>query len=63
MLCQYKLLRDQLDGNENTTETLSSCQKVIPRCYIIIETANKILNKHVKSVMLDFLSNCRDLCQ
>ena len=30
---------------------------------MIIETANKILNKQGKSVMLDFFANCSDLCQ
>ena len=39
---------------ENTTQNLGSCQKVIPRRYIIIETGNKIINKQGKSVMLDF---------
>ena len=33
------------EGGENTTQILSSCQKVIPRRYIIIETANRIINK------------------
>ena len=36
-------------------------------CYsiinVIIETANKIINKQDKSVMLDLFANCRDLCQ
>ena len=30
---------------------------------MIIETANKIINKQDKSVMLDFFANCSDLCQ
>ena len=30
---------------------------------MIIETANKIINKQGKSVMLDFFANCSDLCQ
>ena len=30
---------------------------------MIIETANKIINKQGKSVMLDFFANCGDLCQ
>ena len=29
---------------------------------LIIETANKIINKQGKSVMLDFFTNCSDLC-
>ena len=51
-----------MDG-ENTMQNLGSSQKVIPRRYIIIETANKIINKQGKSVMLDFFANCSDLCQ
>ena len=39
-------------GGENTTQNLSSWQKVIPRRNIIIQTANKILNKQGKSVMI-----------
>ena len=42
-------------GGENATQNLSSCKKVIPRRNIIIETANKIINKQGKSVALDFL--------
>ena len=49
------LAYDINEGGENTTQNLSSCQKVIPRRNIIIETANKIINKQGKSVMLDFL--------
>ena len=30
---------------------------------MIIETANKIINKQGKSVRLDFFANCSDLCQ
>ena len=30
---------------------------------LIIETANKIINKQGKSVMLDFFTNFSDLCQ
>ena len=30
---------------------------------MIIETANKIINKQGKSVMLVFFTNCSDLCQ
>ena len=35
------------------------------QCIIIVinETANKIINKQGKSVMLDFFANCSDLCQ
>ena len=44
-------------------QNLGSCQKVIPRHNVIIETANKIINKQSKSVMLDFFTNCSDLCQ
>ena len=29
---------------------------------VIIKTANKIINKQGKSVMLDFFANCSDLC-
>ena len=57
------LAYDVNGGGENTTQNLGSCQKVIPRCNIIIETANKIINKQGKSVMLDFFTNCSDLCQ
>ena len=38
-------------GEGNTTKNLGSCQKVIPKRNIIIETANKIINKQGKSVM------------
>ena len=48
------LAYDINEGGENTTQNLSSCQKVIPRRNIIIETANKTL---------DFFTNCSDLCQ
>ena len=41
-------------GGENTTQNLGSCQKVIPRRNIIIETAIEIINKQGKSAMLDF---------
>ena len=41
-------------GGENTTQNLGSCQKVIQRRNIIIETANKIINKQGKSVKLDY---------
>ena len=44
-------------------QNLGSSQKVIPRRYIIIETANKIISKQNKSFMLDFFTNCSDLCQ
>ena len=44
-------------------QNLGSCQKVIPRRNTIIETADKIINKQGKSVMLDFFTNCSDLCQ
>ena len=30
---------------------------------MIIETANKIINKQGKRVMLDFFTDCSDLCQ
>ena len=56
------LAYDVNEGGENTTQNLSSCQKVIPRRNIIIETANKIINNQGKSVMLDFFANCSDLC-
>ena len=51
------------EGEENTTQNLSSYQKVIPRRNIIIETAYKIINKQGKSVTLDFFTNCSDLFQ
>ena len=35
----------------------------MPRRNIIIEMAKKIINKQDKSVMLDFFTNCSDLCQ
>ena len=57
------LAYDINEGGENTTQNLCSCQKVILRRNIIIETANKIINKQGKSVMLDFFTNCSDLCQ
>ena len=49
------LAYDINEGGENTTQNLSSCQKVKPRRNIIIETAYKIINKQGKSVTLDFL--------
>ena len=49
-------------GGENTTQNVGSWQTAIPRHIIIIETANKIINKQSKSVMLDLFTNCRDLC-
>ena len=51
------------EGGENRTQNLGSCQKVIPRRNIIIETAKEIINKQGKSAMLDFFGNCSDLCQ
>ena len=30
---------------------------------VIIETANKIINKQDKSVMLNIFTNCSDLCR
>ena len=33
---------------------MGSCQKVLPRRNIIIEAANKIINKQGKGIMLDF---------
>ena len=56
------LAYDVNGGGENTTQNLGSCQKVIPRRCIIIEKANKFINKQGKSVMLDFFTNCSDLC-
>ena len=53
----------QMGEGENTTQNLGSCQKVIFGRYITIETANKIINKQGKSIMLDFSTNCTDLCQ
>ena len=50
-------------GAEDKKQNLGSCQKVIPRRNIIIETANEIINKQGKSAMLDFFANCSDLCQ
>ena len=49
------LAYDINEGGENTTQNLSSRQKVTPRRNIKIETANKIINKQGKSVMLDFV--------
>ena len=49
------LAYDKKEGGENITQNLGSCQKVIPRRIIIIETANKIINKQGKIVMFDFL--------
>ena len=49
------LAYDVNGGGENTTQNLGSCQNVIPRRQIIIETANEIINKQVKSVILYFL--------
>ena len=48
------LAYDINEVRENTKQNLGSCQKVISRHNIIIETANKIMNKQGKSVMLDF---------
>ena len=50
-------------GGENTTQNSGSYQKVIPRRNIIIGTANNIISKQGKSVLLDFLTICCDLCQ
>ena len=47
------LAYDINEGGENTTQNLGSCQRVMPRRNIIIETANKIIIKQGKSVMLD----------
>ena len=58
-----RLAYDITEGGENTTQNLGSRQKVIPRRYITIKTANKMINKQGKSVMLDFFTNCSDLCQ
>ena len=52
-LCQCKLLHDYVNmggRGENIMQNLDSCQKVIPRHYIMIETANKIISKQNKSV-------------
>ena len=49
-------------GGENTTQNLSSCEKLIPRRKIVIETANKIVNKQGQSIILDFFTNRNDLC-
>ena len=57
------LAYDVNGGGENTTQNLGSCQNVIPRRQIIIETANEIINKQVKSVILVFFTDCSDLCQ
>ena len=57
------LAYDVNGGGENTTKNLRSCQKVIPKRDIIIETANKIINKQDKSVLLDCFTNCSDLCR
>ena len=46
------LAYDTNEGGENTTQNLSSCQKVIPRRNITIETANKVINKQGKGVTL-----------
>ena len=56
------LAYDTHGWGENTTQNLG-CKKVIPRCNIIIGTANKITNKQGKSAMLDFFTNRNDLCQ
>ena len=65
-LCQYQLLILYIYiykwGGGNTTQNLGSCQKVIPRPNIMIQTTNKIINKQGKSVMFDFFTNCSDLC-
>ena len=57
------LANDANGGGENTTQNLGSYQKVIFGRYITIETADKIINKQGKSIMLDFSTNCSDLCQ
>ena len=57
-----RLAYDINGGGENTMQNLSFCQKLIPRRNIIIETANKIVNKQGKSIMLDFFTNRNDLC-
>ena len=44
-------------------QNLDSCQKVIPRRNIIIETADKIITKQDKGATLDFFTNCSDFCQ
>ena len=67
-LCQYQLLILYIyiyinGGGENTTQNLGSCPKVILRPNIMIQTANKIINKQGKSAMFDFFTNCSDLCQ
>ena len=36
---------------------------LIEWCSVIIETANRTINKQGKSVMLDVFANCNDLCQ
>ena len=45
------------------SKTWAPVKKVIFGRYITIETANKIINKQGKSIMLDFSTNCSDLCQ
>ena len=57
------LASDINEGGENTTQNLSSGQKVIPRRNIINEAANEIINKQGKSVILDFFTSCSDLRQ
>ena len=42
---------------------MSACIKQTARRNIVNEAANKIINKQGKSVMLDFFTNCSDLCQ
>ena len=48
------LTYDVNEGGENTTQNVGSWEIAIPRHIIIIETANKIINKPGKSVMLNF---------
>ena len=49
------LAYDINEGGETHKENLGSCQKGIPRRNIIIEIANKIINKQGRIVMWDFL--------
>ena len=48
------LTYDVNGGGENTTQNAGSWQIAIPRHIIVIETANKIINKPGKSVMFFF---------
>ena len=50
------------EGRTQRKTWASAEKKVIPRRNIIIETANEIIHKQGKSVMLDFFTNCSDLC-